>query len=373
MSRIPELAGKGRRRFQRDEIVVRLGRRGPDLRGRVLGGALVRVQPEAAGPLPDRGQRLRDLGSRSRSTRRAARSRSSSARSRTSSSPRCDGCDFLESYDALRYAAEYCRARKGPALVHAHVIRPYSHSLSDDEAQLPAEGGARARARARPGPRALAAPARRGDRLGRGPREAPRGGRRRDQRGRGPGARRRAARSRSRPTSSSTRRTSTRRPPRSRRSPSFAEGAAPTTMVDLLNACLKDEMKRDPRDRRLRRGRRRRLARGGARRVQGQGRRLQGHRGAPAALRRERVFNSPLAEANIVGRAIGMAVRGLEAGRRDPVLRLHLAGVHADPQRALEHAVALGQRVLLPGRRARRDRRLHRRAARSTTRSRAPC
>lgn len=44
-----------------------------------------------------------------------------------------DGTDFLASFRAMQLAAEYCRNGSGPALVHAHVIRPYSHSLSDDE------------------------------------------------------------------------------------------------------------------------------------------------------------------------------------------------------------------------------------------------
>jgi len=46
---------------------------------------------------------------------------------------RCDGTDAIESLETMRRAVDYCRQRKGPALVHAKVIRPYSHSLSDDE------------------------------------------------------------------------------------------------------------------------------------------------------------------------------------------------------------------------------------------------
>jgi 2-oxoisovalerate dehydrogenase E1 component len=46
---------------------------------------------------------------------------------------RCDGTDFLASYRTIGEAVDWIRRERKPAVVHAKVIRPYSHSLSDDE------------------------------------------------------------------------------------------------------------------------------------------------------------------------------------------------------------------------------------------------
>src|SRR2546423_10891877 len=64
-----------------------------------------------------------------------------------------DGTDFFASLRVMRDAAAYVRARKGPAFVHARCIRPYSHSLSDDERLYKPAAEREAEARRDPLPR----------------------------------------------------------------------------------------------------------------------------------------------------------------------------------------------------------------------------
>jgi 2-oxoisovalerate dehydrogenase E1 component len=61
-----------------------------------------------------------------------------------------DGCDVIASYEAAGRAVAYARERRGPALLHAQVVRPYSHSMSDDERLYRSEAEREAEARRDP-------------------------------------------------------------------------------------------------------------------------------------------------------------------------------------------------------------------------------
>jgi 2-oxoisovalerate dehydrogenase E1 component len=222
-----------------------------------------------------------------------------------------DGCDLLASYDTLSRAHEYCRARKGPALIHAHVIRPYSHSLSDDEVQYrpPAEREADAqRDPLRRFPEYLLAEGiataaeldlvktQVEDELRVATEVA-------------------LAAPQPAPETATHFVYSMEVDPTSEQfdtedDPRFT--GDPTTMVDLLNACLKDEMARDPRIIVFGEDVADASREGCLPQVKGKGGVFKVTWGLQRTFGSNRVYNSPLAEANIVGRAIGLAQRGLK-------------------------------------------------------------
>ena len=222
-----------------------------------------------------------------------------------------DGCDLLASYEVLQKAVAYARERKGPALVHAKVIRPYSHSLSDDEVMYRPAAEREADAARDPlttypkwllsegyatetelaamheavDAEVLAAT---DDALAQ-PQPAP--------------------------ETASFAVYSPDVDPTSEQfdtedDPKFS--GEPTTMVDLLNACMKDEMRRDGRivmfgedvadvSREEHLGK-----------VKGKGGVFKVTWGLQKEFGGTRVYNTPLAEANILGRAIGMSLRGFK-------------------------------------------------------------
>ena len=228
-----------------------------------------------------------------------------------------DGTDPVASYAAFCEAVSHCRSGKGPAFVHGHVIRQYSHSFSDDEGLYRSEAERNSDAALDPLPKLQMRLLRDGILDPSGYQSAGAGGGRRSTEC----CRESTARGvcpRSAPLSGmSILKTldPTQRRPWPVRRLCKPPDAQQRTMADLINACLKDEMQRDPRivvfgqdvadtshDQELRAGP-----------GEGQGRRLQTHR---RAYRKEfgsdRVYNARLAEADIIGRAVGMATRGLK-------------------------------------------------------------
>jgi len=220
-----------------------------------------------------------------------------------------DGTDFLPSLQTMREAVAYVRARKGPALVHAHVIRPYSHSHSDDERLYKTKAEREAEGKRDPIKRfaeflkandlATAADLaaltqeieREVDEAAQEALKAPQPS---------PSSARLFVFSPDVDPTSSTFET-----------PAAPEGQ-PDTMLAAINRTLKDEMARDARvvvfgedvaD----------CSRADAlMEVTGKGGVFKVTHGLQRLYGGDRVFNAPIAEANIIGRAVGMSTRGLK-------------------------------------------------------------
>lgn len=224
---------------------------------------------------------------------------------------RCDGTDPVESLAVMRRAVENCRKGRGPSFVHAKVIRPYSHSLSDDEKLYRCEEERTLDAEHDPVKRFAALIVKDGvatedelqhlkEDVDREINEA-------------------ADHALASPQPAAETATdfvySPEVDPTSKEFDTEAGATLegnPGTMVDLINRCLHTEMKRDPRIVVFGEDVADCSREDSLDKVKGKG----GVFKVTANLQRQfgsvRVFNSPLAEANIVGRAVGMATRGLK-------------------------------------------------------------
>jgi 2-oxoisovalerate dehydrogenase E1 component len=221
----------------------------------------------------------------------------------------CDGTDPLESYAACKEAIQYCRERRGPALVHAQVTRPYSHSLSDDEKLYKSAEEREREAHRDPISKFSLFLVREGllDQKQIEDLEAQVDNEVRDAADQALAA--------SEPSVDSIQ-VNVYSPDVDPTSSDFeAEPqyhGAPKTMVEMVAATLSDEMLRDERITVFGEDVADASREENLKSVKGKGGVFKATAGLQRKFGADRVFNSPLAEASIVGRAIGMATRGLK-------------------------------------------------------------
>jgi 2-oxoisovalerate dehydrogenase E1 component len=220
-----------------------------------------------------------------------------------------DGCDPIASYAAARDAVARARRREGPSLIRGTVIRPYAHSMSDDQANYRPEkerDAELARDPLRTFPAKLVA-------LGVATEEQLATLRQEVEAEVDAAGKRVQLKAQPGPETAMQYVYSPTVDPASDAFLTEAKpDGEPTTVATLINRTLRDEMRRDPRI----------LVFGedvaDASRedvlgeVSGKGGVFKLTHGLQREFGGRRVFNSPLAEANIVGRAIGMATRGLK-------------------------------------------------------------
>ncbi|MGH9327581.1 MAG: alpha-ketoacid dehydrogenase subunit alpha/beta [Terriglobia bacterium] len=221
----------------------------------------------------------------------------------------CDGTEFVAAYEACQRAVEHARKRRGPALVHARVVRPYSHSLSDDERLYKSEAVRQQEALRDPVARCRDYLLHEGITTDKGLQELETNVEREIREAVDKALEASAPTPESLPLFLYS-------PDADPTSDHFDRPARlagdPQTMVDLINACLRDEMARDPRV----------LVFGEdvadcsheeeLPLVKGKGGVFKVTQGLQRRYGSARCFNTPIAEASIVGRSIGMATRGLK-------------------------------------------------------------